>query len=403
MRGAFIVLERVASRADAPGGGPTPLERARRPHLDRLAREGMLGLARMPAQDLGPGADLAHAAFLGQDPRRCLAARAPIEATADGVPVKPGAVVFRLDLVATWDRKLVDAAPAARDADDARALLAALSAASWLGAKEKDLALHPGPLDRHFLTWDGWPDSLPVPETTPPEAAAGKPLAASFPRGSGAERLVDLMMRSTPILAGHAINKKRTQAGRPPANQVWLWGAGQAAAFPKLAERRPGGLRGAAISPSAYVRALASVSGLGVVPVAAVPGTGAEAEPAVVGAVALGALATHDLVYVHVAAPADVAARTAAIERIDAGVVGPIVAALEAARKPFRVLVAADRATSLASRGPAPDPVPFVLFGTGVAARRGTGFSEAAALETQGRVEPTAAGDLVGLVLGTSR
>ena len=99
---------------------------------------------------------------------------------------------------------------------------------------------------------------------------------------------------------------------------------------------------------------------------------------------ALAALERLDLVYVHVEAPdeaghsGDAAAKCQALEDFDAQVVGPILDGL-AGLGPCRILMTPDHRTPIALRTPAREPVPFVLWGEGIAADGLRAYDETAA------------------------
>ncbi|MCY3787363.1 MAG: phosphoglycerate mutase, partial [Gemmatimonadetes bacterium] len=91
-----------------------------------------------------------------------------------------------------------------------------------------------------------------------------------------------------------------------------------------------------------------------------------------------------DFVYVHVEAPdeaghnGDPQAKVQAIEDFDARVVGPILAGLES-MGPHRVLLTPDHRTPIARRTHSREPVPFVLWGTGIEADLMQAYGERAA------------------------
>jgi len=45
------------------------------------------------------------------------------------------------------------------------------------------------------------------------------------------------MEEALAVLRGHQFNQERVEAGKRPANAIWLWGHGKAPKLPKLTER----------------------------------------------------------------------------------------------------------------------------------------------------------------------
>ena len=75
--------------------GRTPLEAARTPNMDRIAREGCQGLVRTVPDGFESGSDVATMTLLGYDPPsnprpRCCRAPAPLPAHAQGVRTRAG-------------------------------------------------------------------------------------------------------------------------------------------------------------------------------------------------------------------------------------------------------------------------------------------------------------------------
>ena len=63
----------------------TPLEVARTPNMDFLAREGVGGLVRTIPHDMEPGSDVANLSIMGVDPTRYYTGRGPLEAASMGI------------------------------------------------------------------------------------------------------------------------------------------------------------------------------------------------------------------------------------------------------------------------------------------------------------------------------
>ena len=359
-------------------GGKTPLEAARTPNLDALARQGELGLARTIPPGMEPGSDIANLAIMGYDPARYHTGRAPLEAAALGVRLAPDEVAFRCNLVTLRGQAdglyMEDYAAGHISSEEAKVLIEALEAA--LGQNGRHF--YPGVSYRHLLVWnkgdDGW-------KTYPPHDLSGQEVGRLFQLEGPAAPLWDLIRASWPILQEHDLNRRRRAEGKRPATSIWLWGQGRPPALPTLKERF--GLSGAVVCAVDLIKGIGLYAGLSPV---LVPGATGYLDTNYEGKVkaALAALRDKDLVFVHVEAPdeaghkGDLKLKIQAIEDFDARVVGPLMAGLKNLGD-HRVLVMCDHLTPIAVKTHTQEPVPFVLYDSRRAGDCSRIYSEAAA------------------------
>ena len=84
-------------------GGRTPLEVAKKPNIDRLARHAELGMAKTVPDGMKPGSDVANLSAMGYDPLDCYTGRSPLEAVSIGIRMSDTDVAFRCNLVTLSD------------------------------------------------------------------------------------------------------------------------------------------------------------------------------------------------------------------------------------------------------------------------------------------------------------
>jgi len=90
----LLVMDGLGGLPMTPGG-PTELEAANTPHMDRLAKEGALGQTVPIRRGITPGSGPAHLALFGYDPLHYDVGRGVLEASGVGVHVHKGDVAAR--------------------------------------------------------------------------------------------------------------------------------------------------------------------------------------------------------------------------------------------------------------------------------------------------------------------
>ncbi len=351
MKYLVLVPDGCADEPLAQLGGRTPLEAAHMPNLARLAASAEVGLAEVIPPGLPPGSDVGNLAILGYDPTEYHTGRAPIEAAAMGVDLAPDEVAFRCNLVTVDDAgTMVDFAAGHVTSEQSHVIVAALD--DVLGHGRDGVRFHPGVEYRHLCVV---PRDFGDAECVPPHDLTGQPVV--LPVGPAAPKLTALMDASKPVVAAAA-----TEVGSI-ATQIWLWGQGTRPRLPDFTDRF--GVRGRLSSAVDLVRGLGVLSGIEVLDV---PGAtaGFDNDYAAQRDAALASLADRDLFLLHVEATDEaghqgaVDEKVASLERWDADIIGPLVAAL--GDEPFRVLLLPDHATPCAARTHTSEPVPYLLF-----------------------------------------
>src|SRR5690242_10691230 len=108
MKYAIVIPDGAADEPQEALGGKTPLQAARTPEMDRLAREGVLGLSSNVPARFTPASDVATLSLFGYDPEVYYTGRAPLEAVAMGIALGPEDWAVRCNLMTILDGRMTD-------------------------------------------------------------------------------------------------------------------------------------------------------------------------------------------------------------------------------------------------------------------------------------------------------
>jgi 2,3-bisphosphoglycerate-independent phosphoglycerate mutase len=363
MKYVVIIGDGMADRPLKELNGKTPLQQAFTPHMDRLAREGIIGKVRTIPQGLYPGSDVANLSILGYNPLEFYTGRAPLEAASIGIQLNADDVPFRCNLVTLkYDqyRKTAvmdDYSSGHITTGEATELIREIDAK--LGTV--DIRFYPGVSYRHLMVWSRGPADI---ECIPPHDILGKEITDYLPVGNGEDVIRNMMLKSTGILERHPVNRERIKQGKKTANSIWLWGQGRKPTLPTF--RQKYSVDGALVSAVDLTRGIGIYAGFKILKV---PGITGYLDTNYIGKAeeSLRALKQVDFVYIHVEAPDEAGHsgnyrdKIKAIEDFDALVVGTVLRGLEEFRE-YRVLIMPDHATPIEIRTHTDEPIPFVIF-----------------------------------------
>ena len=380
MKYIILVPDGLADRPLKELGGKTPMEAARTPNMDYMAKNGFSALVQTIPDGMPPGSDIGNLALFGYNPNDNFSGRASLEAANLGIILKEDEVVFRCNLVTVKDDKMVDYSAGHISTDEAKNLIEHFGRViDW-----PDVRFYVGKSYRHLMVMK----TINVPamfaiNTVPPHDIMGQEFKSYLPTGPHSDNLLKIMERSKQVLERHQINKIREDSGENPANMVWLWGQGSRPNLPLFKDRY--GLSGSVISAVDLVNGIECLAGLDVINV---PGANGYYDTNYKGKAeyALNSLKKHDFVYVHVEATdeaghnGDWAAKVKCCEHFDKKIVGPIIKSFGKS-KGVRTLVCPDHPTPIATRTHDRSPVPFVMWGEGIKANGTKEYSEKAASE----------------------
>ncbi len=328
-------------------GGLTPLEVADTPHMDALAARAVVGRAAVIPEGMAPSSDVGNMSILGFDPAAFHTGRAPIEAAAMGLTLRPDQVAFRCNLVTVVDGEMVDYAGGSPSDEAAAEVINRIDAE--LGGGRDGVSFHPGISFRHSMIAPAdWVDA----ECIPPHDLTGDPVV--LPGGPAGPRLRVLMEATKEIIASSDLE----------ATQVWLWGQGFQPRIPSFAETH--GVRAGLVTAVDLVRGIGMLSGMKICDIPGATGrydTDYEGKRDVALAELAGGL---DLFVIHVEATdeaghaGDVVEKVRALENWDSRIIADLIPGLDA-MGPWRLLMLPDHGTPLTTRTHTPDPVPYML------------------------------------------
>lgn len=345
-------------------GGKTPLEVAKKPYIDNLAKNGVVGICRTVPCGMKPGSDVANLSVLGYDPEECYTGRSPLEAASIGIELKDTDVTLRANLVTLSDEKdfsdktMIDYSGGEITTSEARELIEFLKKS----IDNDSVTLYSGISYRHCLVVD---NGEIAGDFTPPHDITGKPIKEYLPKSAVGRSHLELMKKSYELLKDHPINKKRIQEGKNPANSLWFWGEGTKPALQNFEDRY--GVKGAMISAVDLLKGIGKLTGMEVVEVDGATGNYDTNFSGKANA-CLDALKNGcDFVYVHMEAPdecghhGDIEHKVYSIEQID-GVVERVAEGLKEMGEEFSMLIAPDHPTPIAIMTHCVDPVPFIIY-----------------------------------------
>ena len=363
-------------------GNKTPLEAAKIPNMNFIAKNGRVGLVHTIPQGFAPASDVANLSIIGYDPVKYYSGRGPLEAANMGIKLGPDDIAFRCNLVTIDRGRMADYSAGHITSEEAATLIKFLD--KKLGSDK--IKFYPGVSYRHLIiVRDGsLKEALRTTECVPPHDITGMEIKDHLPKGGGAKFLIKLMEESRAILPAHEVNHVRIDLKENPADMIWLWGQGVETNMPKFRERF--GVGGSVISAVDLIKGIGKSIGLNVINV---PGATGYYDTNYQGKAkyAIDSLKDGDFVFVHVEAAdeaghnGDLRAKMAAIENFDRFIVGAILDKFKK-QKDFRVMVLPDHNTPVSLRTHTAEPVPFAVFGKGIEPNNAAEYSETAAKAT---------------------
>ena len=361
-------------------GGKTILQNARKPYMDMLARKGRTGMLKTVPDGFHPGSEVANMTVMGYDVTRSFEGRGVLEAANIGVDIKPGQMGMRCNIICIENGLIKNHSAGHITTAEADELIKTLD--KELGTDK--VHFHTGIQYRHLLVVDGGRKELIC---TPPHDVPGQPfrdlmVKATTPDAEPTAQLLnDLILRSQDILSKHPVNLKRVAQGKDPANSIWPWSPGYRPSMQPISELYPNVRRSSVISAVDLIKGIGHYAGMKVIDVEGATGlfdTNYEGK----AQAAIDALKTDDFVYVHVEAPDEAGhegnftLKNRTVEDLDSRLIGPIYEEVSKWNEPVAIAVLPDHPTPCAHRTHTSDPIPFLIYASGLEPDSVTSFDE---------------------------
>ncbi|MGM0407866.1 MAG: cofactor-independent phosphoglycerate mutase [Bacteroidota bacterium] len=369
MKHLIILGDGMADEPLAEFGGKTPLQMARKPHIDWLARNGQTGRLATVPETMPPGSEIANMAVLGYDVEKVYDGRGVLEAASMGVELQPGDLAMRCNLLTIENGILKNHSGGHISTEEAAELIHFLN--EKLG--DNQVKFYPGVSYRHLLVVKNGNKEL---KCTPPHDVPGAPfkdvlINEKTKEGIETARLLnDLILKSQELLDNHPVNEKRRKNEKPPANSIWPWSPGYKPAMPTLKELF-GIEKSAVISAVDLIQGIGVYAGMEVIKVEGATGlydTNYEGK----ARATMEALKTNDFVYLHIEASdeagheGNVELKTRTIEYLDERVIKYILEETQKMDEPVAIAILPDHPTPCALKTHTREPVPFLVYKPGI-------------------------------------
>ncbi len=352
-------------------GNKTPLEKANKPCMDYIAKNGFNGIAKTVPDDMVPESDTANLAILGYDPKIYSKGRSPLEASSMGLEMTPSQYAFRCNVVTLSDgdvyenRVMLDHSAGEITTAESSQLIQAIE--EKLGNNIRHF--YPGVSYRHCLIYDnppGYDKNERIYDFSRPHDIIGKTIKDYLPQGAIGYKYRELFEASTKILDEHPVNIERRKQGKNTANSIWLWSPGKKPQLSLFKDKF--GLKGTVISAVDLIKGIGLCAGMRSIDVEGATGNYKTNYSGKADAAISAFKDGDDFVYIHVEAPdecghtADVENKVKSIEDIDSKILAPVMKYLDSTGERYKILLMPDHPTPCSIRTHSHENVPFAIY-----------------------------------------
>ncbi len=366
MKYLVLIPDGMADEKIQALGDKTPMQAAKKPTMDALAKKSYVGTVSNVPEGMVPESDTANMAILSFDPKTYSKGRSPLEAVSMGIEMQPDETAYRCNVVTLsededYDDKIIlDHSADEITTGEANELILALQ--KELGNDQR--TFYTGVSYRHCLIMKNGNDTYPFMR---PHDILGRRIGEYLPRkDDGGEEFYSMMKKSFEILDRHPVNEARRARGLKPANSAWFWSPGKKPQLPNFKEKW--GLDGTVISAVDLIKGIGLCAGMRSIDVEGATGNVHTNYTGKANAAIRAFEEGNDFVYIHVEGPdecghrAETENKVLAIEQIDEKILAPVHDYLKSLGEPFRIMVLPDHPTPVRLRTHTILPVPFFIY-----------------------------------------
>lgn len=385
----IILGDGMADHKVAQLDGKTPLQYAKKPVMDLLAKEGKTGMLVTVPQNYSPGSEVANTAIMGYDLDKVYEGRGPLEAASIGYEMTNDDFAIRCNIITLENGRFLTHNGGNLQTSDAEQLIDMLNRELGndnvkfiCGIQYRHLLVikngnkhivcapphdHPNEEWRPMLVKpeEGWADKKDV------YVDVNGQEHIRMTAQETADIINDLILRSQDLLAKHPYNIAKAEKGERQANSIWPWSGGYRPSMETLMQLFPQINTGSVISAVDLIRGIGHYAGLDIVVVDGVTGL-ADTNYEGKAEAAIKALKEQDFVFVHVEATdeaghdGDLDLKLRAINYLDNRIIEPIYNEVMKWDEPVCIAVLPDHPTPVELRIHVNEPVPFIIWHKGI-------------------------------------
>ena len=262
-----MIIDGMGDRPLEELGNKTPLEAAKTPNMDLMAKLGVNGIMDPIKPGIRAGSDTAHLSILGYDPYTVYTGRGPFEAAGVGIDVMPGDIAFRCNFSTANEAGIITDRRAGRVRDGTDELANVLN--SMKLDENVEVIFKESTGHRAVLVLRGENLSDQVSDADPKHD--GEKFLKIFgldgsPEADATAAILNkIVEKSYEFLKDHPVNIKRVENGENPANIILPRGAGAVPEAEPFNDKY--GLKSACIAETGLIQGIGKIAGMDIIEV----------------------------------------------------------------------------------------------------------------------------------------